>query len=247
MRNLLFLVVLVFASCKQKETSLTAQQIIDQSILANGADLVANAQIEFDFRDNAYTAIRANGIFKLIKSFKNNNFDLISDVISNTGFRRTLNGNLIHIPDSIATEYASSVNSVHYFSVLPYGLNDKAVKKKLLGTSSINSKEYYKVEISFTEDGGGEDFEDIFIYWINKTSFKIDYLAYSFHVNGGGKRFREAINQRVVNNIHFADYNNFKLKNASTKLENLDQAFLNSQLIKVSEVRLENVKVIPLN
>ena len=70
MRNLLFLVVLVFASCKQKETSLTAQQIIDQSILANGADLVANAQIEFDFRDNAYTAIRANGIFKLIKSFK---------------------------------------------------------------------------------------------------------------------------------------------------------------------------------
>ena len=130
MRNLLFLVVLVFASCKQKETSLTAQQIIDQSILANGADLVANAQIEFDFRDNAYTAIRANGIFKLIKSFKNNNFDLISDVISNTGFRRTLNGNLIHIPDSIATEYASSVNSVHYFSVLPYGLNDKAVKKK---------------------------------------------------------------------------------------------------------------------
>ena len=116
-----------------------------------------------------------------------------------------------------------------------------------MGTSSINSKEYYKVEISFTEDGGGEDFEDIFIYWINKTSFKIDYLAYSFHVNGGGKRFREAINQRVVNNIHFADYNNFKLKNASTKLENLDQAFLNSQLIKVSEVRLENVKVIPLN
>ena len=191
MRNLLFLVVLVFASCKQKETSLTAQQIIDQSILANGADLVANAQIEFDFRDNAYTAIRANGIFKLIKSFKNNNFDLISDVISNTGFRRTLNGNLIHIPDSIATEYASSVNSVHYFSVLPYGLNDKAVKKKLLGTSSINSKEYYKVEISFTEDGGGEDFEDIFIYWINKTSFKIDYLAYSFHVNGGGKRKRK--------------------------------------------------------
>ncbi len=101
----------------------------------------------------------------------------------------------------MAVKYTGSVNSVHYCSVLPYGLNDAAVQKKLLEETSINQKPYYKVQISFAEDGGGEDFDDVFIYWIDKKTFKVDYLAYSFHENDGGMRFREATNERFVNGI----------------------------------------------
>ncbi len=82
-----------------------------------------------------------------------------------------------------------------------------------------------------------------YVYWINKQDFKIDYLAYSFHVNGGGKRFREATNERIINGIRFVDNNNYKAKNASTKLENLDKAFESSGLEKLSEINLENVQV----
>ena len=71
----------------------------------------------------------------------------------------------------------------------------------------------------------------------------LDYLAYSYRVNGGGMRFREATNERVVNGVRFVDYNNYKAKNASTKLENLDKAFENSELKKLSEINLENVQV----
>ena len=158
-----------------------------------------------------------------------------------------INGHLLKVPDSMAVKCTRFVNSVHYFSVLPYGLNDKAVRKKLLQETSIKETPYYKVQITFTEDGGGEDFEDVFIYWIDKTTFKIDYLAYSFHVDGGGMRFREATNERVVNGIRFVDYNNYKAKNASTKLENLDKAFENNGLNKLSEINLENVSVKILN
>ena len=143
----------------------------------------------------------------------------------------------------MAVRYSGSVNSVHYFSVLPFGLNDPAVKKKFLKEATVKGKQYYKIEVRFSEEGGGEDFDDVFIYWIGKEDFLLDYLAYSYRVNGGGMRFREATNKRIVNGIRFVDYNNYKAKNASTKLENLDKAFENSTLNKLSEINLENVTV----
>ena len=150
---------------------------------------------------------------------------------------------LIILPDSLAQNYANSVNSVHYFSVLPYGLNDKAVKKRLLKSSTIKGKEYYKIEISFSEDGGGEDFEDVFIYWIDKENFLIDYLAYSYHTNGGGKRFRVLKEQCVKNGVRFVDYHNYKPNNKDILLIDLDRAFENNELTKVSEIILKNIEV----
>jgi hypothetical protein len=38
-----------------------------------------------------------------------------------------------------------------------------------------------------------KDFDDEYMYWIKDTR-KVDYLAYSYHVNDGGVRFRAAFN-----------------------------------------------------
>ncbi len=243
MRTLILLIFIVtISSCKPEIKVLTAQEIIDESIIASGADKVSAAAIEFNFRKRHYTAVRNKGKFSLIRITKSDTTET-RDVLSNNGFERYRNDEFIIVPDSMSTRYSGSINSVHYFSVLPFGLNDGAVKKKLLKESIVKGKSYYKVEVSFSEDGGGEDFDDVFVYWINKKDFKIDYLAYSFHVNGGGKRFREATNERVINGIRFVDNNNFKAKNALTKLENLDKAFESSGLEKLSEINLENVQV----
>ena len=139
-----------------------------------------------------------NGNFKLIREF-----DSIIDGLTNDGFERFINLKKQTLSDADSTKYANSVNSVHYFSVLPFGLNDKAVHKKLLPSSTIKGKEYYKVEVTFSENGGGEDFEDVFIYWIGKQDFLVDYLAYSYHTNGGGKRFRVLKEAIVKNGIRF--------------------------------------------
>ncbi|MCI2228461.1 deoxyribose-phosphate aldolase [Polaribacter sp. MSW13] len=240
--SILFLAFLI--SCKPSEPKLTAQQIIDKTIIYSGADKVANSQIQFKFRDNSYIASRkSNGYFFLARNHKNDIGDTISDIVTNNGFIREVNGHKITVADSMANKYANSVNSVHYFSVLPYGLNDKAVKKKLLTPSTIKGKEYYKIEISFSEDGGGEDFEDVFVYWISKNDFLIDYLAYSYHTNGGGKRFRVLKEQCVKSGIRFVDYHNYQPLNKIIPLIDLDKEFETNQLKKISEIVLKDIKV----
>ena len=239
MKYIFFFAIAVLVSCNTPKKELTAQEIIDKAMIVAGADKVANASISFDFRDKSYEAIRKNGVFQLKRSF-----DSITDVLSNQGFQRFVNENPSQLSDSLATVYSNSVNAVHYFSVLPFGLNDKAVRKKLLPSTTILKKEYYKIEVSFSENGGGEDFEDVFVYWIDIENFTIDYLAYSFHTNGGGKRFRAIKNQQVVEGIRFVNFVNYKPKNNNTPLSVLDKAFEDNALSKVSEIVLENLKVV---
>ncbi|MGJ8760464.1 MAG: DUF6503 family protein [Polaribacter sp.] len=240
--SILFLAFLI--SCKPSENKLTAQQIIDKAIISSGSDKVANSEINFEFRDKKYIANRKpNGSFKLTRKQKDDKVGFISDVLSNDKFERIVNGIPYQVNDSIANILANSVNSVHYFSVLPFGLNDKAVIKKLLPSTSIKDEEYYKVQVTFSEDGGGEDFDDVFIYWIGKQDFLVDYLAYSYHTNGGGKRFR-AINKEVLKNgIRFVNYDNYKPLNDGISLIDIDKAFEKNELKKLSEINLENIEV----
>jgi len=158
MRYLSVLLVAFLISFKLSDTNLTAQQIIDKTIVASGANKVGNAQIKFKFRDTEYFAIRrTSGEFVLIRNQRKENFGTISDIVSNNGFKREINAKEFTVLDSMSNKYSNSVNSVHYFSVLPYGLNDKAVIKKRLPSSIIKGKEYYKIEVTFSENGGGED------------------------------------------------------------------------------------------
>lgn len=242
MRYVIVIFILSFLGCNSNKETFSAQQIIDKSIQESGVDKIAKSIVSFTFREKNYSAKRDNGKFELTRSF-----DSIYDVLSNSGFSRFVNDNKIQLSDSVANLYANSVNSVHYFSVLPFGLNDKAVYKKLLPSTKINGKEYYKIEITFSEDGGGDDFEDVFIYWINKQTFHVDYLAYSYHTNGGGIRFRELKEQCNINEIRFVDYFNYKPKNKTITLVNSDKAFENNELEKVSEVVLKDIKVELLN
>ncbi|QTE23232.1 DUF6503 family protein [Polaribacter cellanae] len=242
MRYLPICLLLFLISCKTSEKKLTAQQIIDKTILYSGADKVANSDISFRFRDKKYNAVRKNGNFKLTRTFNLDNKQF-TDEITNTGFKRFINGKQIQVADTILNSIANSVNSVHYFSVLPYALNDKAVNKKLLPSVTVKEKKYYKIEVTFRKDGGGEDFEDVFIYWIGKDDFLIDYMAYSYHINGGGKRFRVLKEQCVKNGIRFVDYYNYKPINKEISLLNIDKAFEKNQLEKVSEIILEDIQV----
>lgn len=239
MRTLLFFFIVTLVACQTPKKELTAQEVIDNTMRVSGSDNIENATISFNFRDKRYTAIRNNGTFSLTRSF-----DSIADVLTNKGFQRFIDGNPIELSDSLATVYSNSVNAVHYFSVLPYGLNDEAVRKKQLPSVNIQGQEYYKIQITFSENGGGKDHEDVFIYWIGKEDFMMDYMAYSFHTDGGGMRFRVVKNQHIVNGIRFVDVDNYKPKNAKLALVDIDRAFENMQLEKLSEIVLEDLQVV---
>lgn len=242
MRFSILLFVFLILSCSKTESEFTAQQIIDRSIKASGADKVLQSKITFTFRDKVYKATRNNGQFELTRSF-----DSIKDVLSNNGFTRSNKGEQVVLSDSIANNYKNSVNSVHYFSVLPFGLNDAAVKKKKLPSVEIKGQQYYKIEVRFSEEGGGEDFDDVFIYWVNQESFLIDYLAYEFHTNGGGFRFREVTSEEIKKGIRFVNYANYKPNKQITDVKVIDSLFMKGNLSKVSTINLENIEVVLIN
>lgn len=242
MRLSILLFTFLIISCSKSESEFTAQQIIDKSIKASGADKVSQSKIKFTFRDKAYSANRNDGDFELTRSF-----DSIKDVLTNNGFTRFINGNELVLQDSIANNYKNSVNSVHYFSVLPFGLNDTAVQKEKLPSVEIKGQKYFKIEVRFSEEGGGEDFDDVFIYWINQKTFLIDYLAYEFHTNGGGFRFREVTSEEMIEGIRFVNYANYKPNKKINDVKEIDSLFIEESLTKVSTIDLENIEVELIN
>ena len=241
MRLSLLLLAFLILSCSKTESEFTAQQIIDKSIKASGADKVSQSKIAFTFRDKGYLATRNNGQFEFTRSF-----DSIKDVLSNTGFMRFIDGEQVVLTDSLANNYKNSVNSVHYFSVLPFGLNEAAVQKKILPSVVIKGQPYYKIEVRFSEEGGGEDFEDVFVYWVHQKSFLIHYLAYEFHTNGGGFRFREVTSEEIIAGIRFVNYANYKPNKQITDIKIIDSLFIAGNLNKVSDIILKNIQVTKL-
>lgn len=238
--RLSFLVLVVLAACNSAMTD--PQEIVDKAIEAAGGDKFLNTSIEFDFRDRHYIAQREGGIFTYERILSDST-GIVRDILNNDGLTREINGEEVRLADSMRTKYASSVNSVVYFALLPYGLNDAAVQKKFLGEKMINNKPYYKIMITFQQEGGGEDHTDVFHYWINTNSYKIDYLSYLYHTDEGGIRFREAINPRMVNGIFFQDYINYKSTDASISLDQIEEDFISGKLVELSRIELMNITV----
>ncbi|MEL4308276.1 DUF6503 family protein [Joostella sp. CR20] len=234
---LTFISVLIFSCSTEK----TAKSIIDDTIEASGMNTLNNKYISFIFRGKKYDSFRNNGFFEL----KRTSIDSVetTDVLTNSNFTRLVDGVAQKLADTTVNKYKNSVNSVHYFAYLPYGLDGDAVNKELLGEVEINNQNYYKIKVWFNQDGGGEDFEDVFIYWVNTETDKIDFLAYEYHVNEGGMRFREAYNRRTIEGIDFVDYKNYKPKSNDAKLVTLDSLFTNNQLELLSTIELQNVTV----
>lgn len=238
---LLISACIAFITCSSDET----QTIVDKSIEAHGGSLFEHVKIEFDFRGRHYTSTREGGSFTYTREFSDS-LGRVKDVLTNDSFRREINGSLAKIPEERAKAFTNSVNSVIYFALLPFGLNDPAVNKSYVGESNINDKAYHLIRITFEEEGGGKDFEDVFLFWINQANYRVDYFAYSYKSDGGGIRFREALNPKEIDGILFQDYNNYKPKSDTVLLEHMEGLYKKNQLEKMPLINLENITVKPL-
>lgn len=244
-RLLVFLGIVLLVSCKnEKNIEFTAQMVIDSSIAASGGNRYENTTRSFDFRDRSYISENGTGPQVLKRILKNDTITIL-DVRTNQKFVRYVNDSLVQLHDTIAAKYANSVNSVHYFADIPNGLNATAVKKESLGEVMVKGQKYHKVKITFDQANGGDDYDDTYVYWFNKETWKPDYLAYEFHVDGGGMRLREAYNERYVNGIRFVDYNNYKTKDVETSILKIDSLFEVGNLEFLSKIELKNIQVNP--
>lgn len=237
----------VFTACKQVDEDISAQKIIDSAIEKAGGERFEKAEIHFQFRDISYSSRREGGRFRFTRTLTDSVGEA-TDILTNEGMQRFRGGQEDPIHDTLKIKYANSVNSVQYFLQLPYGLNDPAVQKELLGQDTINGETYYEIQVTFKEEEGGADHEDEYLYWIHKEDFTVDYLAYRFYVDEGGIRFREAYNPRKIKGLRFVDYENYKYGEGwrELNLQELDDLFEAGKLPHVStiETDIQSVRIL---
>ncbi len=220
-----------------------AQRIIDQAIAAHGGEALLSTHISFDFRKKHYEALLNRGQFVYESTGEDSTGARVHDVLANNRFTRTVNGQPVDLTEEDRQRYGNSLNSVVYFVLLPYPLNDPAVNKEYLGEATLQGEPYHKIRATFRQEGGGDDFDDEYVYWIHRDRHTVDYLAYSFEVNGGGTRFRRAYNPRVIKGIRFDDYINYESTVHNFSLEDYDQLFEAGKVEELSRIDTENVGV----
>jgi endonuclease III-like uncharacterized protein len=244
--SLIFILLLIGCNSKPDEKN-KAQSVVDKAIASSGKSKLYHAKLNFNFRNKAYESYGNCDSMVLNRITTTEGF-IIKDVYkSGENLKRYVNDSLRTIADTTATKISESINSVHYFVQLPVRLNDEAVQKTYVGLDTINNTIYHNVKVNFKKEGGGTDFQDVYLYWFSKDDYKLDYLAYSFVVNGGGIRFREAFNERYIEGMRFIDYKNYKPKAEDLKLENVFEAFKMNQLELLSRIENKDIKVKIIN
>ena len=71
-------------------------------------------------------------------------------------------------------------------------------------------------------------------------------MAYEFHTNGGGFRFREVTSEEIIAGIRFVNYANYKTNKQITDIKIIDSLFIAGNLNKVSDIILKNIQVTKL-
>lgn len=233
----ILLLALAICSCSQKPD---AQKIIDKSIAFYGMDKLNQKTISFDFREKHFLVRLNGGNYFYESTFTTDSLGKVKDQLSNKGFVRQVNGLVCPQLEKDSINYMAAINSVVYFALLPLKLNDAATQKKYLRTIKIKDKNYEQIQVSFSVQNGGKDHDDVFYFWFDSNDYSMDYFAYS----SGGNRFRAVSAIKEVNGLKLQNYINYKaLENEKNKLLDYSSVYEQNNLIKLSEIDFENIKV----
>ncbi len=234
-----------FSSCQPSDP---AQTIVEKSIAYHGGEAYEKVNLEFDFRDKHYIVQKNGGDFRYERIQTDSTGAETRDILTNAEAYRTINGQKVSVPDTTMDKYKYSVNSVAYFSLLPAPLRDGAVQKEYIGEVTLKGKPYDKVKVSFAQEGGGKDHDDVFVYYFDKEDGSMDFLSYLYYTDETGMRFREAYNPRRVGGILVQDYINLAPVDSTLavndeNLLSLDRLYEAGKLKEFSRIENKNFKV----
>ena len=233
--------LLLLLACKDINDK-TVEEIINKSIEVSGFN-TNEIDITFDFRAYHYEFFRKDYNFTYARTTIKDDKKIKDELSSTKGLKRFIDSVPESLTDSLAMVYSNSLNSVMYFFQLPKPLLDGAVYSELLDEIKIEGATYWTIKVYFSEEGGGDDYQDEYRYWINQDTYEIDYLAYNYTTEGGGIRFRKAIKKKRVKGILFQDYQNFSSSNKFEPLDSLPQIYEEGLLSQISLIENKNIIV----
>jgi hypothetical protein len=221
-----------------------AEALIRQAQRAHGTDTLRQSLVSFGFRGARFTARLDDGRFAYTREYADSTGAAVREVLTADTLYRTVDGRPVALSLRERRSAETAVNSVVYFALLPRALTDPAVQPRHLGPAVVAGEPYEEVEVTFRREGGGPDFEDRFVYWIHRERHTVDYLAYYYHTNEGGSRFRRAVNPRTVGGWRVQDYENYTADGLGPDdIERYDDALRDGGLRLLSQIELDEVRV----
>jgi hypothetical protein len=231
--------------------SLSADELIRNAVDAHGGPVIDTSVVTFTFRGARFRLLHDHGRFRYERITTDSSGARVREVLSNDSLYRTVDGQRVTLDEEERSAMNTTVNSVSYFALLPHKLTDPAVRAQRLGIDTVRGTPYYRVEVTFAQDGGGQDWEDRFVYWFDADTYDMDFLAYAYGLGSDeeepGHRFREAYNVRRINGVRIADYINYTDATLTpSTLESYPNRLGTETLREVSRVKLDSVTVQPL-
>lgn len=235
---------LLFLALAMSAPSLDGSGLVRRAVEAHGVERLRSARVEFVFRGDRFAMARRKGRFwyeRLRQTTEGRNERL---VLGNDGAGLFLNGRPVNVPPDQLGALGESLNSVVYFASLPLPLLDAAVRVERRPDQEVDGVPHQVLKVSFRQEGGGTDHDDEFRYWLDPKTGLIAYMAYSYARNEGGVRFRVPLKRHEVKGIVFTDWANYGNEDETTPLDDLPKLWKAGQLPKLSEIELEQIRVL---
>ena len=222
--------------------------VIERAIAFHGGRLYAHSEIRL-------RTCSKSGCSRVIARVDGGKFDYsVSGTSQGSALEVRATNDQVEVQrDGVAVAVAPEKQQVYrdwamakvYFSFLPYRLDDPGVFKQDLGLVTWGDRQLHKVKVTF-EAGSSTDASDEYMYWLDPDTAQVELFAYSYDNNGGGLRFRRAVNDRRVGGILFFDQENLGVEGPDLSVDAIDADYVRDKLRPVSTVRLEEITVHPL-
>ncbi len=246
MKNLLVLILVALSllSCNHKEASdkgktNSPEEILQLSQKKHGNDGYTKNNIQFYIETTRFQHKIENYRPKLTQT-------RITD--DGTVHKATYYGGLIqyYINDSLQSEdrypvqmLERSLYGLIYTSTLPLSLKGNDLKLELLQNVIIRQKEYITLKVTNKDLQN----DDVFILYLDKNNFELDYVALKHSLTSNYPQFRRFINQRPINGILFQDYIIFAPKTPELPLEEFYIQYNEASLKEIRTIKLDSIKV----
>ena len=232
--------ILLILSCAKNEKTVTAKDILVNTIDASGGDYFNNSTVSFNMADLDYKLFRKDNIaeFEVTRQLDTLNYK----AVYKNGYSAYFVNDSLQEENYYSRKFIESkLEGLTYIFSIPFNLNQNATQLTRLEDVIIDDKLHYALHVTFTEIEGQPS--DEFILYINQATNLMDYYIQIFHLTGGTPLFKKAINRRSVNSIQFSDFWAFKIDDTS----NLKSAYKNynrRNLKAHKKIEFENINVV---
>jgi hypothetical protein len=149
------------------------------------------------------------------------------------------------VPQPVSEDQVQSLRdwamSRVYFVFLPFRLQDPSVHHQDLGLEVWGDRALRKVKVTF-DAGSSSGADDVFLYWFDPETARLEQFAYSFAENSGGVRFRRAFKYRRIGGLLFFDQQNYGIDRRGASVDEIDPATVGEWDL-LSTVTLRDIEV----